>query len=806
MTSCKSIFVLVLSFFLLAVNARSQTTDVTTMHQRVYNKIVSTTINYTVAQTYTTNMQASGTWTDIDYTNTSNSTWIPIQHLDRLLLIAQSYSKSASSQYNSNSVRDKIVLGLQYWKTQTPTSINWYFNDISGPSQYSKILVLLKGKIDNTLLFDLSTYLKDQTDRFTNGGENLVWIAEITLNKGVIENSDALITKAIKATASTLAIADVDGVVGIKIDNSYHLHATLLYSGGYGLSFVTSTLTNIELVAGTKYYSEYTSDKLAILGNYVLYGLQRFSFKRIIDFSTVGRYIARTNLTSGISTGTLDRLIKADPARASQYTNYKNFINGSKFENPGSTFFFKSDILTKNGPDYYMSARMISTRTVGTETTNGENLKGFYLPIGATNFYTSGNEYYNIFPSWNWARIPGITAEDSEVIYSASDKKATKGTNEFSGGVSNGKDGICAFDGNFNGIKARKSYFIFGDAMICLGMGITASKLNPIITSVNQCFANGTVTLFDGTKSTNITKSSATNTYDNLRWIHHDKIGYIFTEGSKTNVTNSDQTGSWFDINTSHSKTPVVSNVFSVWIDHTKKPTNSSYQYIVAPNLTLDEFKNYYNTHGFVVVENTGDIQAVKNVKAGLFGVVFYKAGIVDFGDDFKVTADREAIVLISGTAENFKISVGDPLFKATTIKITMNKNVNGINVTPDGDFSSINFSMPTGDFAGSTATDNYKIIGLTASSKEKLNSTNIIKAYPNPSIDEFNVELLQDVRSINVTDIQGRSLFKSGKEFPVKRKYLFGKKFPVGLYILNVEFSNGTSQSIKLEKINSKY
>lgn len=796
----KQIYLVVLSLCMIVLTAKSQTADVSTMSQRVYNDIVSSTVTYTTSQGYTSSMLADGHWADIDYINTSSSTWIPLKHLDRLLYMARSYSKTASPEYNLSTVRDKIVLGLKYWKANTPTSINWYFNDISGPSEYSQTLILLKGKIDNTVLLDLSSLVKDQTPRFVNGGENLVWIAEVTLNKGVVENSDVLITSAIKAIASTLIISNVDGTVGIKADNSYHMHSTLLYSGGYGLSTISSTLANIEMVAGTKYAAEFTPAKLAIFGNYVLDGVQRMSFKKIIDFSSVGRYIARQNETGGLATTILDRLKVVDPTRSTQYTDFKNFINGSTFKTPGTKYFFKSDILTKNGTNYYMSARMISSRTVGTETTNGENLKGYYVPIGATNFNTTGNEYYNIFPCWDWARIPGITAEDSEIIYAAADKKSTSGTNDFAGGLSNGTDGICAFDGNYNDISARKAYFMFGNAMVCLGMGITASKVKPVVTSVNQCFVNGAVTVMNGTTLATLPKSTTINSYSNLKWAHQDNIGYIFPQPAAVNVTNSDQSGAWYDINISHSKTVITSNVFSLWFNHTNAPVNNSYQYIVAPMLSLSAFQSYYASHGFEIVANSGEIQAAKNVKAGLYGAVFYTAGSIDFLS-FKVSVDKPAILLISGSGQDYKISVADPMYNATSIKVDINKSVTGTNASTGTNLSTINIPMPIGDLIGSTVTNSYKIIGINTAVDNVIASVVHVRAYPNPSKAEFNIDFAPEIKQITVSTLQGKILFESEKEVVPSTVYSFGKNFPIGMYILNVEFKSAPSQSIKIIK-----
>lgn len=54
--------------------------------------------------------------------------------------------------------------------------------------------------------------------------------------------------------------------------------------------------------------------------------------------------------------------------------------------------------MVQHGANYYLLAKVISTRTNGTEMLNNENLKGYNLPLGTTNILTSGKEYEGIFP------------------------------------------------------------------------------------------------------------------------------------------------------------------------------------------------------------------------------------------------------------------------------------------------------------------------------------------------------------------------------------------------------------------------
>ena len=79
---------------------------------------------------------------------------------------------------------------------------------------------------------------------------------------------------------------------------------------------------------------------------------------------------------------------------------------------------------------------ILSTRTMRCEYGNGENLKTYFMSDGCTNIVTQGNEYANIFPAWNWRRIPGTTAPQLDTIPMAASDWQTRGTSTFAGGVS----------------------------------------------------------------------------------------------------------------------------------------------------------------------------------------------------------------------------------------------------------------------------------------------------------------------------------------------------------------------------------
>lgn len=126
-------------------------------------------------------------------------------------------------------------------------------------------------------------------------------------------------------------------------------------------------------------------------------GHRLLGYRETFDFGAIGRNISRPEGLSNISPVTLEYMEQNDSDRAADYSAWKKHLSGAPFPAPGNKYFWKSDIMVQHGTGYYLSAKVISTRTNGTEMLNNENLKGYNLPLGATNILTSGKEYEGIF-------------------------------------------------------------------------------------------------------------------------------------------------------------------------------------------------------------------------------------------------------------------------------------------------------------------------------------------------------------------------------------------------------------------------
>jgi hypothetical protein len=179
--------------------------------------------------------------------------------------------------------------------------------------------------------------------------------------------------------------------------------------------------------------------------------------------------------------------------------------------------------------------------------------------------------------------------------------------------------------------------------------------------------------------------------------------------------------------------------VFNVAISHGSSPTNGQYQYIVAPDRSLEDFRQYAANHGYVTVQNDQVIQAVRNDGIGKAGIVFHAAATVDLGNGLTVTADKPALVLIEREGANYQVSVADPNYSATAITLTFNKQLEGDNAAYSNGNTVINVSLPTGDYTGSSVTGSYTDAGYNAISQPERPEESIV-IYPNPAKDHATV------------------------------------------------------------------
>ncbi len=194
---------------------------------------------------------------------------------------------------------------------------------------------------------------------------------------------------------------------------------------------------------------------------------------------------------------------------------------------PLHTHYFRGDYTLHVRPGYTCDVRTVATRTMRCEYGNGENLKTYFMSDGCTNIVTQGNEYTNIFPAWNWRRIPGTTAPQLDTIPMAASDWQTRGTSTFAGGVSDSIYGVSAYAymDNYAGVNtgAKKAWFFFDNEVVCLGSGINSTSYAPVYTTINQCLLDDKNILLSQNKQQTTIK-------ERRIFLRFSLIGYYITE------------------------------------------------------------------------------------------------------------------------------------------------------------------------------------------------------------------------------------------------------------------------------------
>jgi len=368
--------------------------------------------------------------------------------------------------------------------------------------------------------------------------------------------------------------------------------------------------------------------------------------------------------------------------------------------------------MVHHGSDFYLSSRVPSLRTTGTETVNGENLKRKYLPWGATNIMVDGDEYFNIFPVWDWSRIPGVTSYLEKVTVDSFGSPRLVSKSAYAGGVSDGSFGLAAYDYNYDGIEARKAWFFTPGAMYCFGAGINASKTLDVITSVNQCFSSGIVTGKNGIIKSVI--NSDLKLFKSTRWVYHNKVGYIFPSGGNITLKNMNQSGSWHEINSTLPVDTVTKKVFSIWLNHGISPSDSKYEYLVVPSESIDHFEKWIRTNPLKMILNSKDIQAVFDNYAKLYAVAFYLPGTIILEPGLTVTVDNACLVLIQNVnlGRSYKISVSDPTASLKDVNIRLTKKLTGPGSKINSDnTSTLKVILPIEEERGKTVSAEYNLM-----------------------------------------------------------------------------------------------
>ncbi len=560
---------------------------------------------------------ADGSWADIDYKDQDRSSWGPSRHTGRIAELAAAWRCAPADDPLRARSAAAIHAALAFWKTNDFQCPNWWHNRIGVPKTLGAAAIFL----GDELRPDERNFLTDvilKRAGFDMTGQNRVWLAGIELDRALLLDNAKLARKAATVIWIHLFVSAAEGV---QPDFSFHQHGPQLQIGVYGLSFAGDMTKWMTILRGTSLAPD--AKKADVLRGYMNDGIAWTMWRGRMDASFIGRQFDLDTLAAHGRSATM-ALAKFDTLTGA--TN--------RIEPQGNRAFWRSDCMVHRQPEFMTSLKMCSDRVIGAESLNSENLSGYFAGDGVLLVTKSGREYENIFPLWDWRKLPGITAPQSSEPPPpfANYKLATA----FVGGVSDGTNGCAAFDYSRDGVRAHKAYFFLGDQIICLGAGISSTQALPVSTSVNQCWRRGEVRR-DGAS------------------VYHDDIRYLALNETKFQISDGAVTGSWLKVrdNSATPRAPVTGEVFTITIDHGVRPADAEYAYAILPGAQKELMCH--------VILNTTNVQAIADDHGNMMAV-FYGPGDLRC-EGHALTVDQPC-VLIARYDEHPIMYAADPSHK----------------------------------------------------------------------------------------------------------------------------------------------
>ncbi len=177
---------------------------------------------------------------------------------------------------------------------------------------------------------------------------------------------------------------------------------------GYGANFALDCSNIATLVAGTRF--AFPPEKIKLLASYVLDGSQWMARGSASDYAAEGREITRPGQTAGYLGTAARNMLKLPTGREKEFEALAERVEGTGPALEGNRHFWRSDLMTHQRKGYYTSVHIYSKRLANTDAPcNGEGIKNHHIADGANVLFRTGKEYRDIFPVWDWQKVPGTT-------------------------------------------------------------------------------------------------------------------------------------------------------------------------------------------------------------------------------------------------------------------------------------------------------------------------------------------------------------------------------------------------------------
>lgn len=697
--------------------------DMEIISERVVNELLKTVIDQDQVMDLMGTINEEGFWPGINYEDVSRIAYEHKAHVQHIKEMSLAFRKPDSPLYKDQKLQQALSSAIDFWIANDFIADNWHTNEISNPSDWVSILLLMKDRLSQEQVEGLSK-LAERANLNAWGarpGGDLIKIAGIMAELALVHRNGEQLQRAVDAMVAEVKISSG---TGIKPDLGFHHRADrvtsiLSYGTGYAATFANWAYR----LEGTEY--KFPEQAIKLLVDYYLDGIcQSMVHAWYKDPGVINRDMSRESTLKPVGPEIPEKLLTVTDYRKDELEKVVNIRKGLQAPDLQSNrFFWHSEYSSHQRPGYFASVRMHSDRNHNMESPhNQESLKMHHFADGSNFISRTGKEFYDIYPVWDWQKIPGTTVVQKPELPHWN-QIVKQGKTDFVGAVTDGIYGatVFDFDSPHDALKARKAWFFFDEEYVCLGAGIHSEAEFPVITTLNQTLLHSDVQIMAQNKQTTLSKGE--HQVLNVSWVWQDSVGYFFPDPVSVSINNKSYTGTWQSIvNTQQvkSKAPVTKEIFSLWIDHGKKPQGASYEYVVVPGINSSGMENYLTNPPIRTIANTSQIQAVQHLDLNLTHIVFYQPGSLQLSNGLTITTKSAGLVMVRTDEQGIeKITIADPSRKLKTFEFEITADFKGHGTDWKAHWndkekkSSVLVALPSGDYAGkSLALQNNKFQG----------------------------------------------------------------------------------------------
>lgn len=656
--------------------------DLEFIRERVLKEVLAPVVDDAEIGAWVSALKPDGSWPGIDYEDVSRTGFQHRIHVSRLMAMSLAYRKSGSAYLEDATLKASIGSAIDFWIAHDFIADNWHTNEIGNPTEWTHILLLMDTALSAHQIREVTRFAKRANLEAWGArpGGDYIKIAGIMAEMALYERDEEMLETAVAAMASQIQISTGQG---IQADLGFH-HRTdrvtsiLSYGTGYAGAFADWAVR----LAGTRFAFPEAATHLLV--DYYLDGIcNAMVHGWYKDPGSINRSMSRKGSLKPISPELPEDLLRITDYRRDELANIVNIRKGEQAPNLTSNrFFWHLEYQSHQRPGYFASVRMFSDRNHNMEFPhNEESLKHHHYADGANFLSQTGREYYDIFPVWDWQKIPGTTVVQKPDVPGWREI-VKEGKTDFVGGVSDGTYGAATFDfaSPHDPLTAHKSWFFFDEAYVCLGAGIQSTADYPVATTLNQCLLNEAVVV--KTARGKSTLSQGEHQLKAVSWVLHDDVGYLFPTPVDVSLRNQSYTGTWQSITHStrmKDAKPEQKDLFALWIDHGIRPQAAVYEYWVVPGMDAEALARYEKSAPIKTLLNTPELQAVQHTQLNLTQAIFFAAGSLDIAKGLALTMDQPGMVMVKTDGRTVqRLTVADPTRKLRRYQLTLSTRLEG--------------------------------------------------------------------------------------------------------------------------------